>query len=199
MFLGPVEQSKPWDTKGIDGVNRFLKKFWRLFNGRDSWIVTEEKASPAELKVLHKLISKVQDDIEAFSFNTTISAFMIAVNELTALKCSKKEILEPMVVLLSPFAPHIAEELWHNLGNESSVTYAEFPEFIPAYAAEDNVTYPVQFNGKMRFTVDLPKSATAAEVEATVRSMEQTAKWSAGMNIVKVIVVPGRIINIVVK
>ena len=199
MFLGPVEQSKPWDTKGIDGVNRFLKKFWRLFNGRDSWIVTDEKATPAELKVLHKLIAKVQDDIEAFSFNTTISAFMIAVNELTAMKCSKKEILEPMVVLLSPFAPHIAEELWHNLGNESSVTYAKFPEYVAAYAAEDNVTYPVQFNGKMRFTVEMPKSATPAEVEAQVRAMEQTAKWSAGMNIVKVIVVPGRIINIVVK
>ena len=124
---------------------------------------------------------------------------MIAVNELTAMKCSKKEILEPMVVLLSPFAPHIAEELWHNLGNESSVTYAKFPEYVAAYAAEDNVTYPVQFNGKMRFTVEMPKSATPAEVEAQVRAMEQTAKWSAGMNIVKVIVVPGRIINIVVK
>ena len=199
MFLGPIEQSKPWDTKGIDGVNRFLKKFWRLFNDKDAWIVSDEKANPAELKVLHKLIAKEQEDIEAFSYNTTISAFMIAVNELTALKCSKKEILEPMVVMISPFAPHIAEELWHLLGHNDSVTYAAFPEFVAAYAAEDNVTYPVQFNGKMRFTVDMPKSASPAEVEAAVRGMEQTSKYVAGMNIVKVIVVPGRIINIVVK
>ena len=199
MFLGPVEQSKPWDTKGIDGVNRFLKKFWRLFYDRDNWLVNDGKASPAELKVLHKLIAKEQEDIENFSYNTTISAFMIAVNELGALKCSKKEILEPMVVLLSPFAPHMAEELWQNLGHDSSVTEASFPEYVAAYAAEDNVTYPVQFNGKMRFTVELPKSASPAEVEAAVRSMEQTAKWSEGKNIVKVIVVPGRIINIVLK
>ena len=199
MFLGPIEQSKPWDTKGIDGVNRFLKKFWRLFYDKDNWLVTDDKASAAELKELHKLIKKEQEDIEAFSYNTTVSAFMIAVNELTALKCSKREILEPLVILLSPFAPHVSEELWHALGHEDSVTYAEFPEFIAAYAAEDTVTYPVQFNGKMRFTVDMPKSATPADVEATVRAMEQTGKYVGGMNIVKVIVVPGRIINIVLK
>ena len=199
MFLGPVEQSKPWDTKGIDGVNRFLKKFWRLFYDRDKWLVVDDKATPEELKVLHKLIAKEQEDIEVFSYNTTISAFMIAVNELGALKCAKREILEPLVVLLSPFAPHVSEELWHSLGNEGSVTYARFPEYVAAYAADDTVTYPVQFNGKMRFTVDMAKSATPAEVEAQVRSLEQTAKWSAGMNIVKVIVVPGRIINIVLK
>lgn len=199
MFLGPVEQSKPWDTKGIDGVNRFLKKFWRLFYDRDKWLVVDDKATPEELKVLHKLIAKEQEDIEVFSYNTTISAFMIAVNELGTLKCAKREILEPLVVLLSPFAPHVSEELWHSLGNEGSVTYARFPEYVAAYAADDTVTYPVQFNGKMRFTVDMAKSATPAEVEAQVRSLEQTAKWSAGMNIVKVIVVPGRIINIVLK
>ena len=199
MFLGPVEQSKPWDTKGIDGVNRFLKKFWRLFYDRDKWLVVDDKATPEELKVLHKLIAKEQEDIEVFSYNTTISAFMIAVNELGALKCAKREILEPLVVLLSPFAPHVSEELWHSLGNEGSVTYARFPEYVAAYAADDTVTYPVQFNGKMRCTVDMAKSATPAEVEAQVRSLEQTAKWSAGMNIVKVIVVPGRIINIVLK
>ena len=199
MFLGPVEQSKPWDTKGIDGVNRFLKKFWRLFFDKDGWIVTDGKATAQELKVLHKLIGKEQEDIENFSFNTTISAFMIAVNELGAMKCSKKEVLEPMVVLLSPFAPHMAEELWHRLGHEDSVTYASFPEYVPALAADDSVTYPVQFNGKMRFTVELPKSASPQEVEATVRGMEQTARWTDGRNIVKVIVVPGRIINIVVK
>ena len=199
MFLGPVEQSKPWDTKGIDGVNRFLKKFWRLFHDRDNWLVTDEKATAAELKILHKLIGKEQEDIENFSFNTTVSAFMIAVNELGALKCSKREILEPMVVLLSPFAPHIAEELWHQLGHHDSVTYASFPEYRPALAADDSVTYPVQFNGKMRFTVELPRSAAPAEVEAAVRGMEQTARWTEGKSIVKIIVVPGRIINIVVK
>ena len=199
MFLGPIEQSKPWDTKGIDGVNRFLRKFWRLFYDKDNWLVTDDKASAAELKELHKLIKKEQEDIESFSYNTTVSAFMIAVNELTALKCNKREILEPLVILLSPFAPHVSEELWHALGHEDSVTYAEFPEFIAAYAAEDTVTYPVQFNGKMRFTVDMPKSAAPADVEVAVRAMEQTEKYVAGLNIVKVIVVPGRIINIVLK
>ena len=194
MFLGPLEQSKPWDTKGIDGVNRFLKRFWRLFDN-----LSEEKASPEELKVLHKLIGKEQEDIEAFSYNTTISAFMIAVNDLMALKCSKREILEPMVVLLSPFAPHISEELWHMLGHGGSVADASFPEFIPALAAEDNVTYPVQFNGKMRFTVELPKSAPAAEVEAYVRTYPQTAKYVGEMKIIKVIVVPGKIVNVVIK
>ena len=199
MFLGPVEQSKPWDTKGIDGVNRFLKKFWRLFYDHDQWLVTDEKATPQELKALHKLIGKEQEDIENFSYNTTVSAFMIAVGEIAGLKCSKREILEPLVILLSPFAPHITEELWHKLGHDDSVTYARFPEFIPALAAEDNVTYPVQFNGKMRFTMDMPKSATPAEVEAAVRAHEMTPKYVGELNIVKVIVVPGRIINIVVK
>ncbi|MCQ2157107.1 MAG: leucine--tRNA ligase [Bacteroidales bacterium] len=199
MFLGPLEQSKPWDTKGIDGVNRFLKRFWRLFYDRDQWIVTDEKASAEELKSLHKLIRKEQEDIENFSYNTTISAFMIALNELSTMNCTKREILEPLVIMLSPFAPHIAEELWHALGHEGSVTYASFPEYVAAYAAEDNVTYPVQFNGKMRFTVDLPKSASPADVESVVRAMEQTQKYVEGQNIVKVIVVPGRIINIVLK
>ena len=194
MFLGPLEQSKPWDTKGIDGVNRFLKRFWRLFDN-----LSEEKAKPEELKVLHKLIGKEQEDIENFSFNTTISAFMIAVNDLMALGCSKREILEPMVVLLSPFAPHIAEELWHMLGHGGSVADASFPEFIPALAAEDNVIYPVQFNGKMRFTVELPQSASPAEVEAFVRGYQQTAKYVGDLKIVKVIVVPGKIVNVVIK
>ena len=199
MFLGPLEQSKPWDTKGIDGVNRFLKKFWRMFFDGDDFAVSDEKASPEELKVLHKLIGKEEYDIEHFSFNTTVSAFMIALNDLGAMKCRKREILEPMTVLLSPFAPHIAEELWSLLGHEESITYASFPVFDPALAAEDNVKYPVSFNGKMRFTVDLPKSMSPAEVEATVRGMEQTAKWVADKTIVKVIVVPGRIVNIVIK
>jgi leucyl-tRNA synthetase len=199
MFLGPLEQSKPWDTKGIDGVSRFLKKFWRLYTDREGFAVTDEKATPAELKILHRLIGKEQEDIENFSFNTTISAFMIAVNELSAADCHKREILEPLCVLLSPFAPHIAEELWEQLGHRESITDARFPEYVAAYTVEDSVTYPVQFNGKMRFTVDLPKSAAPAEVEAAVRGMEQTAKWVGDQQIVKVVVVPGRIINIVVK
>ncbi|MCQ2168983.1 MAG: leucine--tRNA ligase [Bacteroidales bacterium] len=199
MFLGPIEQSKPWDTKGIDGVNRFLKKFWRLFYDRDRFLVTDEKASAEELKSLHKLIRKEQEDIEAFSFNTTISAFMIAVNELTALKCCTREILEPLVILLSPFAPHISEELWSRLGHQESVAFASFPEFESSYVAEDNCTYPVSFNGRTRFSIDMPKSATPAEVEAYVRGLEQTDRYVGSQTIVKVIVVPGRIINIVVK
>ena len=199
MFLGPVEQSKPWDTKGIDGVNRFLRKFWRLFYDRDNFLVSDKPASPAELKALHKLIGKEQEDIETFSYNTTISAFMIAVNELTDLKCSSREVLEPLVVLLSTFAPHVAEELWEKLGHTTSVTVAAFPEYKAELTVEDSVTYPVSFNGKMRFTVDLPKSAAPAEVEAQIRAMEQTAKWVGEQSIVKVIVVPGRIVNIVLK
>ena len=199
MFLGPVEQSKPWDTKGIDGVNRFLRKFWRMFYDRDNFLVTDKPAGPAELKALHKLIGKEQEDIESFSYNTTISAFMIALNELSELKCSSREVLEPLVVLLSPFAPHIAEELWERLGHTTSVTVAAFPEYKPELTVEDSVTYPVSFNGRTRFMVDMPKAASPAEVEAQVRAMEQTAKWVGDQNIVKVIVVPGRIVNIVVK
>ena len=199
MFLGPLEQSKPWDTKGIDGVNRFLKKFWRMFFDGDDLAVTDEKATPAELKVLHKLIGKEQDDIEHFSFNTTVSSFMIALNDLSAMKCRKREILEPMTILLSPFAPHIAEELWSLLGHGESITYASFPVFDPALAAEDNVTYPVSFNGKMRFTADLPKSLTPAEVEDRIRAMEQTSKYLEGKTVVKVIVVPGKIVNFVIR
>ena len=199
MFLGPLEQSKPWDTKGIDGVNRFLKKVWRLFYDRNGLIVTDEKATADELKALHKLIGKVRTDIEAFSFNTAVSAFMIAVNELTDLKCSKKEILEPLVILLSSFVPHIAEELWQALGHEESITYASFPEYVEAYTIENNCTYAVSFNGKTRFTVELPLDMPREEVDAHVRSLEQTAKYVGEGNIVKVIVVPGKIVNIVVK
>ena len=199
MFLGPLEQSKPWDTKGIDGVNRFLKKFWRLFYDRDNWLVTDAAPTPAELKALHRLIAKERTDIESFSFNTAISAFMIALNELSALKCSSRAVLEPLVILLSPFAPHISEELWHALGHEDSITYATFPEYVEAYTVEDSCTYAVSFNGKTRFTVDLPKSAGKEEVEAQVRSMDQTAKYVDGHDIVKVIVVPGKIVNIVIR
>ena len=199
MFLGPLEQSKPWDTKGIDGVNRFLRKVWRLFYDRENFLVTDEKATPEELKALHKLIGKVRSDIEAFSFNTAVSAFMIAVNELTDLKCNKREILEQLIVLLAPFTPHISEELWEALGHKESITYAAFPEYIKAYTIENTCTYAVSFNGKTRFTVDLPLDMPREEVDAHVRSLEQTAKYVAGGNIVKVIVVPGKIVNIVVK
>ena len=197
MFLGPIEQAKPWDTKGIDGVNRFLKKFWRLFWDREKWLVTDEEPTKDELKALHKLIGKEQEDIENFSYNTTISAFMIALNELGS--CSKRAILEPLTVLLSPFAPHIAEELWHQLGHETSVVYASFPEYKEELAAENTVNYPVSFNGKTRFFVDAPASASPAEVEALVRAHEKTPQYVGDKSIAKVIVVPGRIVNVVIK
>ena len=199
MFLGPLEQSKPWDTKGIDGVNRFLKRVWRLFYDRDGLIVTDEKPGADELKTLHKLIGKVRTDIEAFSYNTAVAAFMIAVNELYDHKCSKREILEPLIILLSPFAPHIAEELWEALGHKESISFASFPEYIESYTVENSCTYAVSFNGKTRFTVELPADMSREDVDAHVRAMDQTAKYVAGGNIVKVIVVPGKIVNIVVK
>lgn len=199
MFLGPLEQSKPWDTKGIDGVHRFLKKVWRLFYDRDGLILTDKKATPAELKSLHKLIGKVTADIEAFSYNTAISAFMIAMNELTELGCNTREVLEPLVVLLSPFAPHIAEELWRASGHIDTITWAKWPEYDESLTVEQNCTYAVSFNGKTRFTLDLPKAMPKEEVEATVRANAQTAKYVAGGNILKMIVVPGKIVNVVVK
>lgn len=199
MFLGPLEQSKPWDTKGIDGVHRFLKKVWRLFYDRDGLILTDKKATPAEFKSLHKLIGKVTADIEAFSYNTAISAFMIAVNELTELGCNTREVLDPLVVLLSPFAPHIAEELWRASGHIDTITWAKWPEYDESLTVEQNCTYAVSFNGKTRFTLDLPKAMPKEEVEATVRANAQTAKYVAGGNILKMIVVPGKIVNVVVK
>ncbi len=199
MFLGPLEQSKPWDTKGIDGVHRFLRRVWRLFFDRDELIVKDDAPEAAELKALHKLIGKARTDIENFSFNTTVSAFMIAVNELYDLKCSKRAILEPLAILLSPFTPHIAEELWEALGHTESIAYASFPEYEEKYVIEDSCTYAVSFNGKTRFTVDLPKAMAKDEVEANIRALEQTSKYVGEGNIVKVIVVPGKIVNIVVK
>ncbi len=197
MFLGPIEQAKPWDTKGIDGVNRFLKKFWRLFWDREKWLVTDEEPTKDELRALHKLIGKAQEDIENFSYNTTISAFMIALNELG--NCSKKAILEPLTIILSPFAPHIAEELWHQLGHETSVVYASFPQYDGTLAADSSVKYPISFNGKTRFFLDVPASASPSDVENLVRGHESTPKYVGDMSIAKVIVVPGRIVNVVLK
>ena len=198
MFLGPLEQSKPWDTKGIDGVHRFLKKFWRLFFNKEGEVcLSADKATPAELKVLHKLIRKVEQDIEVFSFNTSVSAFMIAVNELQDLKCNKREILEPIAILLSSFAPHISEELWSILDNKGSICYAEFPKYVEAYTVENTFEYPVSFNGKMRFKLELPKDMPAAEVEAAVRANVNTAKYIGEKGIKKIIVVPSKIINVV--
>ena len=197
MFLGPLEQSKPWDTNGIDGVHRFLKKLWNLYWAGDSVKVTDEAASKDELKSLHKLIKKVTADIENFSFNTSVSAFMICVNELTSLATNKREILKPLLILLSPYAPHIAEELWHAIGEEGSVVTAEWPELNEAYLVEDNFTYPVSFNGKTRFMLSLPATLTPQEVEAAVLSAPETEKWLEGKTPRKVIVVPKRIVNIV--
>ncbi len=198
MFLGPVEQSKPWDTNGIDGVNRFLRKFWNLYWRGDQWLVTDEESSADALKSIHKLIKKVTGDIENFSYNTSVSAFMICVNELTAMKCRSRAVLEPLVILLAPFAPHIAEELWHRLGHDTSVTVAPWPEYDEKYLVEDSVKYPVSFNGKVRYTLTLPASATKEEVEAAALADPSAAKWLDGKTVRKTIVVPGKIVNIVV-
>lgn len=197
MFLGPLEQSKPWDTKGIDGVHRFLRKFWRLYFKEGVLQVTEGEARKAELKVLHRLIAKVEADIEEFSFNTSVSAFMIAVNELTELGCTSRAVLEPLAVLLSPFAPHISEEVWEALGHRESISFAAFPEYVEAYTVEDECEYPVSFNGKVRFRLTLSKSLSPKEVEAIALASPECARYLNGAAVRKVIVVPGKIINIV--
>ena len=200
MFLGPVEQSKPWDTNGIDGVHRFLKKFWSLFYDRNgNCLISNEAATPAELKVLHKLIKKVTGDIETFSYNTSISAFMICVNELSNLKCSKKEILTPLVVTLAPFAPHISEELWHQLGNEGTVCDAAWPAYNEEYLVENQVNYTISFNGKARFNMQFAADADNATIESSVLADERAQKWIEGKQIAKVIIVPKKIVNVVVK
>ncbi|MEE4199010.1 MAG: leucine--tRNA ligase [Bacteroidales bacterium] len=199
MFLGPLEMSKPWDTNGIDGVHKFLRKFWRLFfDQQNNFNVSDAEASEDELKVLHKTIKKVHDDIERFSFNTSVSAFMICVNELTDLKCNKQQILEPLLILLSPFAPHITEELWSLLGNNESIAYARFPKFEEKYLIESSIEYPVSFNGKMRFKIKLPVDIQAKEAEEIVLKHEQAQKWLDGKSPKKVIFVPKKIINVVI-
>ena len=200
MFLGPVEQSKPWDTNGIDGVNRFIKKLWTLFYKGDTLLVNDDKPSAEALKSIHKLIKKVTGDIENFSYNTSVSAFMICVNELTSLKCHSREVLSDLIVLLAPFAPHVSEELWHSaLGHDTTVCDARWPEWNEEYLKESSVNYAVSFNGKARFNISVPADMPREEVEKTALANEGAAKWLEGKTIVKVIVVPGKIVNVVIK
>jgi leucyl-tRNA synthetase len=197
MFLGPLEQSKPWDTNGIDGVFKFLKRYWNLLWTRDDqFAVTDEEPTPAELKTLHKTIKKVREDIENFSFNTSVAAFMICLNELG--QNSKRAILEPLNILLSPFAPHITEEVWSLLGHEGSVFDERMPEFEEKYLVEDSFDYPVSVNGKLRFKKSLPLGISVAEIEKAVLTDENAVRWTEGREPKKVIIVPGKIVNIVI-
>ncbi|WP_440068797.1 leucine--tRNA ligase [Tenacibaculum discolor] len=197
MFLGPLEQTKPWKTSGISGVYSFLKKLWKLFTDENGINVSDVEPTKDELKTLHKTIKKVEEDIENFSFNTSVSTFMIAVNELTALKCNKRAILEPLLVLISPYAPHIAEELWSQLGHNESISTVAFPKFEEKHLVESSKNYPVSFNGKMRFTLELPLDMSKDEIEKTVMAHEKTQQQLAGREPKKIIIVPGKIINIV--
>jgi len=199
MFLGPVEMSKPWDTNGIDGVYKFLKKFWRLFHDEEgNFSLSDEKATEQELKTLHKTIKKVKEDIENFSFNTAISAMMICLNDLSGMNSNKKDILEPLNRMIAPFAPHIAEELWHRAGNESSVVLETFPKYNEEYLKESSITYPVSFNGKVRFKIELPVDIEQEKVEEIIMNHENAQKWLGGKKPKKVIFVPKKIINVVV-
>ncbi|MDE6205040.1 MAG: class I tRNA ligase family protein, partial [Duncaniella sp.] len=198
MFLGPLEQSKPWDTNGIDGVNRFLKKLWSLFYKGDTLLVDDSTPSPEALKSIHKLIKKVTGDIESFSYNTSIAAFMICVNELTSLKCHSRAVLSDLLVVLAPFAPHITEELWHSaLGNDNTICDATWPEWDEKYLVESTVNYAVSFNGKARFNIQVPADIPKEEVERIALDHESSLKWLDGHAVRKVIVVPNKIVNIV--
>jgi leucyl-tRNA synthetase len=198
MFLGPVEQSKPWDTKGINGVHNFLRKFWRLFHDKsNAFAVSDDAPTKEELKTLHKTIKKVTEDLNRYSWNTVVSTMMIGVNELTELQCNKRAVLEPMCVLLSPYAPHMAEELWEKLGHSASITEVPWPAFDEAYLTESSFDYPVSFNGKTRFFVSLPVDWSQEQVTAAVMEHEGTAKYLEGKAPKKVIVVPKRIVNVV--
>ncbi|MBK7335105.1 MAG: class I tRNA ligase family protein [Saprospirales bacterium] len=198
MFLGPLEQAKPWDTKGIDGVSKFLRKFWALFfDEKGNWSVGEEEPSREELKVLHQCIKKVQEDMERFSLNTCVSAFMIATNELRRLDSRKRALLEPLTILIAPFAPHLAEELWHRLGKTTTVVNAVYPEWSEEFLAEDFVTYPISINGKKRATIDLPVDLPVQEVEQASLGLPAVQKWLEGLTVRKMIVIPNRVVNIV--
>jgi leucyl-tRNA synthetase len=198
MFLGPLEQSKPWDTNGIDGVHKFLRRFWNLFFDRasDTFDVSADAPTAQELKTLHKTIKKVREDIENFSFNTSVAAFMICLNELGA--CNKRAVLEPLTILLSPFAPHITEELWARLGHTTTIFDERMPEFRAEYLVEDSFDYPVSVNGKLRFKKTLPLGLTPQEIEKAVLADENAEKWLDGRTPKKMIVVPGKIVNIVI-
>ena len=197
MFLGPLEQAKPWNTAGISGVASFLKKLWRLYFDDNGSVITNNEPSADSLKTLHKTIKKVGEDIENFSFNTSVSQFMICVNELATQNCHERAILEPLAVLISPYAPHIAEELWFQLGHSGSVSTVDFPVFEAKHLVETNKEYPVSFNGKMRFTIGLPLDLTAAQIEEIIMKDERTIKQLDGKTPNKVIIVPGKIINLV--
>ena len=197
MFLGPLEQAKPWKTSGISGVHSFLKKLWKLFYNGEELSISDSSPTAEEFKTLHKTIKKVEEDIENFSFNTSVSTFMIAVNELITQKCNKRAILEPLLILISPYAPHIAEELWEKLGNTESISTAPFPIFKPQYLVESSKNYPVSFNGKMRFTLELPLDMTKDDIEKVVLAHQKTQAQLAGRVPKKIIIVPGKIINIV--
>jgi leucyl-tRNA synthetase len=197
MFLGPLEQAKPWNTAGISGVFGFLKKLWRLYFDDNGLIVNADAPSKESLKSLHKTIKKVAEDIEGFSFNTSVSQFMICVNELSAQNCHSRAILEPLAILISPYAPHIAEELWFQLGNSDSISTVDFPVFESKHLVEFEKEYPVSFNGKMRFTIKLPLNLTKEQIEEIVMKDERTIKQLDGKTPNKVIIVPGKIINLV--
>jgi leucyl-tRNA synthetase len=199
MFLGPLELSKPWNTNGIDGVYKFLRRFWNLFHDNNGNInVSDAEPTKEELKVLHKTLKKVEEDIDRFSFNTTVSEFMICCNELSSLKCNKRAILEPLVVALSPYAPHITEELWEKLGKKESILNAAFPAFDEQYLVENSFEYPISINGKVRvkmnFALDMPKE----DIEKLVMASEIVQKWTEGKAPKKVIIVPGKIVNVVI-
>jgi leucyl-tRNA synthetase len=199
MFLGPLEQSKPWNTNGIEGVFKFLRKFWKLFHNEQlQFSVTDAEPSKAELKSLHKIIHKVEEDIERFSFNTSVSSFMIAVNELTDLKCNNRQILQDMVIILSPYAPHICEELWALLGNQpGTLSYAPYPKFNPEYLVENEFAYPISVNGKTKINLNISLSLDQDAVTQFVLASPEVQKYLDGKTPKKVIVVKGRIVNIV--
>ena len=197
MFLGPIDQAKPWNTAGITGTFSFLNKFWNLFHENEKFIVNDKGPSKDALKILHKTIKKVTSDIENFSFNTSVSAFMICVNELTSLSCNNRSILEDLCVLLSPFAPHICEELWRNLGNPESISSVNYPIFNPEFVKENNIEYPVSFNGKLRFKINFDITMEEDQIKKIILKHEKTSKYLGNKDVKKVIIVPKKIINIV--
>jgi leucyl-tRNA synthetase len=199
MFLGPLEQFKPWNTNGIEGVYKFLQKVWRLFHDTEGkFVISNEAASKEELKVLHKTIKRIEEDIERYAFNTPVSTFMICVNELSSLKCHKKEILEPLVICLSPFAPHLCEELWSKLGHKETILNATFPAYNAAHVQESDFEYPVSINGKVRVKISLPVTLSPKEIEDQIMVNEAVVKWLEGKTPKKIIIVPNKIVNLVI-